>query len=440
MTQSGQHTTEREQSHAEAGRRSFILRWIWPEARFDSVRGATVLLGRDDKAQIRLSGSGVSRRHAEVYRQGPLYVIRDLGSTNGTWLGGKLVEHVPLYAGAVIRIGNCVGIFEESADEQGFRELLPGLWGGGVLALAVQSLSAGARSTLPILLVGATGTGKERLARAAHELSGRAGPFVALNCAAMPEHLAEAELFGYRRGAFTGAERGSLGYFRAAHGGTLFLDEMPELSSSIQAKLLRVVEDGQIAGLGESTGSRVDVRLIVSSQEMLRGLVAAGRLRRDLAARFAGIEVRLPTLAERRSDIVPLFAHFLKIYSGGRPPLVEARLVEALSLYDWPENVRELELLVRRLLALYGLEPQLRRRHLPEDVSKLVDELGALGINPSALRERREYELDRVKTALADNGGNVQAAAAALGISRQRIYRLLQAKDTAEGRNDVAGN
>jgi transcriptional regulator with PAS, ATPase and Fis domain len=250
---------------------------------------------------------------------------------------------------------------------------------------------------------------------------------LAVNCGALPEQLAEAELFGYRRGAFTGAERASRGHFRAAHGGTLFLDEMPELSATLQAKLLRVLEDGVVTGLGESTGVNVDVRIVSASQKPLRELVAAGKLRQDLAARLNGLEVRIPSLAARRADVARLFVQFLKQQTGGRPPAVEARLIEALCLHDWPENVRELELQARRLLAVHGHEPTLRRQHLPAELALLNEDTTGARTSTSPPADRREHDLTRLKRELSSNGGNVKAAAAALGISRQRVYRLLSA-------------
>jgi transcriptional regulator with PAS, ATPase and Fis domain len=247
---------------------------------------------------------------------------------------------------------------------------------------------------------------------------------VALNCGALPEHLAEAELFGYRRGAFTGAERASLGHFRAAHGGTLFLDEMPELSLPLQAKLLRVVEEQRVTGLGETSSVAVDVRIVSASQVVCAELVTAGRLREDLAARLTGIEQRLPSLSARRSDIGLLFAHFLNLHSGGRSPEVEPKLVEALCLHDWPQNVRELETLTRRLLALHGHESRLALQHLGSELSRLVESRAARTESGKPVA-RADYDLARIQRALGENGGNVKAAADALGISRQRVYRLL---------------
>ena len=352
-------------------------------------------------------------------------MVHDLNSTNGTWVDGKPVEHAPVAAGSVLRVGDWVGVFvREVQDAPGFAELAPDLYGGSALAELLAPLQRAGGTTLPVLLIGATGTGKERFAHAAHHFSGRTGEFLAVNCAALPEQLAEAELFGYRRGAFTGAERASIGHFRTAHGGTLFLDEMPELSLALQAKLLRVLEDGQVTGLGESSSTKVDVRIVSASQRPLPELVAQGRLRRDLAARLNGLELHIPALTDRRGDIARLFDQFLRRSSGGRVPTVEARVIEALCLHAWPENVRGLELVARRLLAVHGHEQVLRHQHLPAEIAILNEDKRITRSAPA--RSRREHDLARVQEALAKSGGNVRAVAAELGLSRQRIYRLLE--------------
>ena len=440
MTAQMGNTTVREDSVAGSQPRRLVLEWVWPHPQTEPLQGARLVIGRDEGLSMRLQGAGVSRNHAELYRQGPLYVIRDLGSTNGTWLGGRRVEHAPVAPGSVLRIGEWVGVFAERTEEaREFGEIAPGLYGGPELQDILAPLNHAARSALPVLVVGETGTGKERVARATHHFSGRTGPFLAVNCAALPETLAEAELFGYRRGAFTGAERASPGYFRAAHGGTLFLDEMPELSASLQAKLLRVFEDGSVMGLGESTATSVDVRIVSASQRPLRELVSQGRLRQDLAARLNGLVLRLPPLEQRRSDIAALFRQFVQRLSGGRPPAVEGRLVEALCLHDWPENVRELELTTRRLLAVHGHEPTLKRQHLPPELAVLNGDANGKERTSSPPRDRREHDLERIKQVLSKNGGNVKAAATTLGISRQRIYRLLDSEQPSNGANGLNG-
>lgn len=424
----GTDTTVREETSAPPRKEGLSLCWVWPESRLDSLYGPRFSIGRDRSAKIRVSGNGVSRQHAELYRQGRLWVVRDLASTNGTWLGGRRVEHAPVAPGDVLRVGDWVGVFVAwPAHAQPFSELAPGLLGGPEVAEIVASARRAAPSNLPVLLVGSTGTGKERFARAVHHFSNRTGPFIAINCAALPEQLSEAELFGYRRGAFTGAERASVGHFRAAHLGTLFLDEMPELTAPLQAKLLRVIEDGHVLGLGESHPVPVDVRIISATQLPLATLVASGKLREDLAARLTGVELHLPPLALRRTDIAPLFAHVLRRHAVDGPPPVEARLIEALCSYSWPRNVRELELTTKALLTLHGHEPKLLRDHLPAALTPCLDEVEQV-TRQQATREpeeRHAHDLARIRALLENNGGNVKGAAAALGISRQRVYRLM---------------
>ena len=293
------------------------------------------------------------------------------------------------------------------------------------------------------MILGETGTGKEGLSRAMHEWSGRKGPFVAVNCATLVPTLAEAELFGYRKGAFTGAERASAGHFRAAQGGTLLLDEIADLPEAVQAKLLRVLEQREILPLGESTPVPIDVRVLAATQIPLTQLVAERRFRADLCARLDGLTIRLPPLRERKQEIPYLFSHLLHLHSGGQPPKVEPRLVEQLCLYDWPFNVRELDLLVRRLLVLHGHEPFFRRSFLSEPIlgraaaaartsggsfaTPLTGTMQPVPNTPETHRARRERELAQLVEALRANSGSVGRAAASVGISRQRAYRLMEA-------------
>jgi transcriptional regulator with PAS, ATPase and Fis domain len=311
-----------------------------------------------------------------------------------------------------------------------------------VLRPILEQAKKAASSELPTVILGETGTGKEGLAHAMHEWSGRKGPFVAVNCAALVPTLAEAELFGYRKGAFTGADRGSPGFFRAAQGGTLLLDEVTDLPEPIQAKFLRALEQHEIAPLGESVPVRIDVRVLAATQIPLAQVVSERRFRADLCARLDGLTIRLPPLRERKQEIAYLFSHLLSLHSGGRPPEVEARLVEQLCLHDWPFNVRELDLLARRLLVLHGHEEVLRRSHLPEHilnhpaagepVPAPVASVGSGAVavapnSPESHRARRERELSRLTEALRAHKGSVARAAAAVGISRQRAYRLMEA-------------
>jgi transcriptional regulator with PAS, ATPase and Fis domain len=202
------------------------------------------------------------------------------------------------------------------------------------------------------------------VARAIHDWSGRSGAFVAVNCAAIPEGLAEAELFGYRKGAFTGAEQAAVGYFRAAHGGTLLLDEVADLPLAVQAKLLRVIEQSDVQPLGESRATPVDVRIVAASLTSLARRVEEGAFRGDLFARLNGVTITLPSLVQRKDEVCGLFFELMRQRNGGVLLAVEAPLLDRLLQYAWPGNVRELDLLIRRLLGLHGHEGKLRVAHL----------------------------------------------------------------------------
>lgn len=395
--------------------------------------GGRLRLGRGEENDLCLLGNRVSRRHAELYRQGPLYALRDLGSTNGTFVDGSPVQHCAVRPGMLVRFGGWLGVVEELDREElprTFEEQAPGLFGGVRLARVMASLRRFARSDLPLVLVGATGAGKELFARACHVESGRQGPFYALNCAALPLEMAEGELFGYRRGAFTGAERSHDGHLRAASGGTLFLDEVADLPLPIQGKLLRAIERQEVVPLGDTRAQSFQTRLVAASQRSLSELVSQGKFREDLAARLSGAELRLPTLGERIADVPSLFRVFLARLSGGRPPEISTRLYEALCLHPWPGNVRELELLARRLLAEWPLEPVLRRRMLPSAFQR-SGAPAAAPASPAPQESRRDHDLRRLLSAMRETGGNLSQAAERVGVSRQRAYRLMRRDDEA---------
>ncbi|HEV8549856.1 MAG TPA: sigma 54-interacting transcriptional regulator, partial [Polyangiaceae bacterium] len=415
--------------------RSLTLVWVFPLSSEPAVplvgASARVLaVGRDEASDVRLRGDGVSRKHASI-RLGTGDApprIEDRESRNGVRVNGRAVRDAVLGPGDVVRLGGWVGVVTETPGE--FGELAPGLFGGEALATALAPLRRAAASDLPVVLQGETGTGKEVVARGLHGWSGRPGELVAVNCAALPEGLAEAELFGYRRGAFTGADRASAGFFRAAHGGTLLLDEVSDLPLPIQAKLLRVLEQREVQPLGEVRPVPVDVRLVVAGQQSLARSVQEGRFRADLLARVEGVTVLLPPLRERREDVLPLFSHLLAAAAPGSAPAVESDFVERLLAHDWPFNVRELVLAVRRLLVLHAGEGTLRATHLPErmgtDPARGSSPVHAAPASSPANAASEPVELPALVAALRASGGNVARASALLGITRQRAYRLME--------------
>jgi sigma-54 dependent transcriptional regulator, acetoin dehydrogenase operon transcriptional activator AcoR len=421
------------------------LCWTFPRELVTELGGARVLLGRGEDCETTLPGRETSRHHAEIVRRGPLWVIRDLGSTNGTFVNAERVAEAPLASGEVVRLGEWVGIVVAADRAGGIEKLAEGLLGGPRLGQALEPGRRAAATDLAVIIQGETGTGKEQVARAIHSWSGRAGSFVAVNCAALPESLAEAELFGYRKGAFTGASRDAPGYFRAAHQGTLLLDEIVDLPAGVQAKLLRVIERGEVVPLGDTRPVPVDIRLLAAAQSSLREAVDRRQFRADLLARLEGVLIELPALRERKEDVPALFLHLLRRHAGGRPPRVDAKLIEGLVLHSWPYNVRELVQLVRRLLALHGTAELLTESHLSaviapsgvprrEAASEQAPPAATRAIaggSAPARRARRTAELvERLETELERHAGNMTRAAAAVGISRQRAYRLLAREET----------
>ena len=425
-------------SPADGAARGLSIVWRFPRTTASPLRldweaqgevGRELILGRDAGCAVQLDGHDVSRRHAALRKVDPEAgaTITDLGSRNGVRVNGRPIATAPLAAQDVVRLGGWVGVVTSAPGE--VEEIAPGLWGGAAMRAALAPLGGVAASDLPIVLEGETGTGKEVVAGALHRWSGRGGPLVAVNCAALPEALAEGELFGYRRGAFTGADRASPGFFRAAQGGTLLLDEISDLPLALQAKLLRVLEQREVQPLGEARPVPIDVRVVVAGQQSLMESVRAGRFRADLLARLDGLTVQLPPLRQRREDVLPLFSRLLDGIGRGRVPAVESDLAERLCVHDWPFNVRELVLLVRRILALHGTETSLRAHHLPDRIGQETTgsaPAGAVAQAPAGAASLEPIQLPALLGALRASGGNVARAAAILGISRQRAYRLME--------------
>ena len=288
-----------------------------------------------------------------------------------------------------------------------------------------------ADAEVPILLSGETGTGKGLVARALHALSRRAaGPFVTVNCAALPENLLESELFGHVKGAFTGAVSQRSGLFEEAQGGTLFLDELGEVDISLQAKLLDVLESGQVRAVGSNKLRPVDVRVVAASNRNLREMVAAHRFREDLLFRLDVVRLELPALRDRLGDLPILVAHFLKAAKARHPQSpVERFSPEAharLARHRWPGNVRELENLVERAVLL-GRGTEIQAQELQLDAS-LGSEEGAIEFRGPIL-PLRQLQRRYATWALQREGGRRLATAESLGVDRKTLAKLLDAAD-----------
>ena len=413
------------------------IRWLFPKpGALTPLVGSSVVLGRGDDCATQLPGSKTSRHHATVSKKGVIWVLRDLDSTNGVYVNGERIAEHALSVGDLLRLGEWLGVVvgDGSGDDAAssfFREVAPRLWAGPVLQGVFEIARRVAGSDLPIVLEGETGSGKERFAEAIHGESGRSGDLVAVNCAALPDAMAEAELFGYRAGAFTGAVRSSTGFLRSADRGTLLLDEITDLPLSVQAKLLRALELREVVPLGENRPVKVDVRVLAATQKSLPEAVEAGAFRADLFARLDGVTLRIPALRERIEEVPPLFLAFLHDHSGGITPAIDVQLVEQLCRYAWPYNVRELELTARRLLTLHGHRSKLSKRHLPESVlaTRRRDHETVRAGEPQSFTGAAQSDarqLKRLVAALEASAGNLARATASLGISRQRAYRLLR--------------
>jgi two-component system NtrC family response regulator len=299
---------------------------------------------------------------------------------------------------------------------------------GSIITAAPEMLKVGktiervASADVSVMLLGASGTGKELLARAVHEKSNRKGEFIAINCAAIPENLLEAELFGYERGAFTGAVKSNVGKIELAEGGTLFLDEVGDIPLPLQVKLLRFLQERVIERIGGRSPIAVDTRIVCATHQDLEAMIADGRFREDLYYRLAEIVVKIPTLAERAGDAGLLARHFVNRYARELNPKVQSLSTDALAAIDayaWPGNVRELENRLKRAVIMAD-----GRSVGADDL-----ELPGTAAEPVAINLRSAREVaDRraIRQAMVRTDNNISGAAKLLGISRPTLYDLLK--------------
>jgi|SRR5712664_209229 len=311
-----------------------------------------------------------------------------------------------------------------------------------MIAVLKKVVRVGRLSDVPALITGETGTGKELIACAIHRLDRkrRGGPLVAVNCGAISPGLVEAELFGHRRGAFTGAEHDRKGLIRSAHGGVLFLDEVSELQLPLQAKLLRVLQEGRVLRVGDDEEVSVDVRVVAASNRSLEAMVRQGTFRADLFHRISVVGVQLPPLRERKEDLLPLLHHFLRKHGPadrpGQGAEVEPEVLEAVSQMAFAGNVRELENLVRSALVQRRDDGWLRLGDLPESVLRqLADGATGTAVANSALNPGADLNLSRaladverrvLQTALSATHGNRSETARLLGITPRTVYNKVR--------------
>ena len=316
-----------------------------------------------------------------------------------------------------------------------------------MLAVFASVLRISPLSDLPTLLTGESGTGKDLLARAIHARDPKrcAGPFVALNCGAIAATLAEAELFGHRRGAFTGADRDRRGLFRAADGGVLFLDEIAELDATVQVKLLRVLQDNRVLSVGDEREAAVSVRVIAATNSDLREMIERRLFRADLFHRLNVVSIHVPPVRERRADIRPLVEHFVRKHHGLSPaasPAIGAEFFDAFGRLDLPGNAREIENLVRSALVHNDGTAPLGLSDLPADVwQQLVQESPAPAVEAGGREESltmleangwnlsrtlRACERSFIQAAFRVSDGNQSKTARLLGITPRSVYNKLR--------------
>jgi transcriptional regulator with GAF, ATPase, and Fis domain len=474
-------------------------------------RGPRTTVGRMPTCEVVIDDDSVSRQHAVIHHTAQGLFIEDLGSRNRTKVMGRALgrgESAPLAPGTIVEIGYVTMFIQLGrpgvARQSGGIPTMPPSIRGGQLTPIVHDpmmqrlyglLEVIAPSPLNVIILGETGTGKEVFAETIHTGSRRANaPFLRVNCAALSGSLLESELFGHERGAFTGALGAKAGLFEAADGGTVFLDEVGELPLDTQAKLLRVIERGEVIRLGSVTPKRVDVRYVAATNRDLQQFIAESKFRSDLFFRLNGFSVTLPPLRKRRAEILPLAHHFLQRAAQGRPYIITPEAHAALEAYPWPGNIRELKNVLERAIVLAGAAGRIDPFHLqlpevrapmdpdvvtgandtipptpygsgnipgtwpPPPVAYAQPPLGTTpsmgvpiaqspmqgppmgppmgaGLNDPSLRSQREsWERQQILAALEKTSGNQKEAAILLGISRRTLINKIEAYGIARPR------
>jgi DNA-binding NtrC family response regulator len=378
----------------------------------------------DGVLRVQLPDEAVSSEHADLRKEDGGWRVRDLDSRNGTFVDSRRVEEQLLHDGAMLQVGGTFFAFHAAYERSeptfldssdlpvgptGIRTLSP------AMEKMLRRLEAVATRRVPVLLQGESGTGKELLARAIHRLSGRKGEFVAVNCGAIAPNLVEGELFGYRKGAFSGADRDHPGLLVASTGGTLFLDEIGDLPLQAQAALLRVLQESEVLQLGTVRPQRLDLRVVAATHRDLEALTQEKKFRHDLLARLDGITLAVPPLRDRPEDVPLLIATLIRRHSPERSPTLSPAAVEALLSYDWPLNVRELENALVAALAL-AADGTVEVEHLPRAVVEgrgMPDDL-----TPEELAHREE-----LLGLLREHHGNLNAVARVVGKGRTQVVR-----------------
>jgi len=385
--------------------------------------GKTLTIGTRPPSEIVVRDPTVSGRHVKVMALRSGVLVEDLDSKNGVFVGGARVRRAMLDSGrGSFMIGRTLITLRDVSEVQPQRHKpIPGLIGSSPCMQRLHDeIRRVAQLDAPVLLLGESGTGKDVIARAIHALSARSGGYVALNAGALGETLADSELFGHRRGAFTGAVQNRPGAFELANRGTLFLDEIAELAPSIQVKLLRTVEDGEVRPLGSTSGVKVKTRIVTATWAPLEQRIERGEFRADLFHRISTFVIEVPPLRQRKSDLAALATSLLlrKQDELGERTLTPEALVR-LGAYNFPGNVRELFSIVYRAAASAQ-----RREIRPEDIESALPRTYPTRAEDAALDARRVLEAHR---------GNVSAAARSARVPRSTFRSWLKRQDRGAG-------
>lgn len=426
-----EHSTARRQRGGGAGPRVHAY-WNAGHCAAPVVPDQTILIGRATGCSLRVDDDSVSREHARLV-VGPQFTIEDLGSANGTFVDGvRLAENQPHSAAldSLIEVGDALLVlrgFEEDPSQRDPDDPMQ------QVRRIVDRL---ARGTVPVTFLGDTGVGKELLAERLHERSPRAnGPFVRINCAALPDSLLESELFGHERGAFTGAIQAKPGLLEAASGGSMFLDEVADLPGAMQAKLLRALECREVYRIGSLRPRSIDVRFVAATNRALEAMVDSGEFRADFFHRMCGVSVHVPPLRQRPSELAPLAREFLQQAATQleQPlPRIHPTFERALARYDWPGNVRELKHAMECALLVCD-SGILREQHLPERIRHGTD----APANDDLRTELDRVERTRIIATLEQFAGNQTRAARELGIPRRVLISRMEKHALPRPRKNV---
>ncbi len=393
-------------------------------------------IGSAETNDLVLQDPTVSREHLRLEQTGRGLLVTDLGSTNGTWHRGLELRQALVHARTDLRLGDSTLRLTPLGDAAAAPDVVRfgrALGRSAAMRHLFAQLSQVAGSDATVLLEGETGTGKELLAEALHQHGPRApGPFVVVDCGAIPAGLSESELFGHLRGAFTGAVADRRGAFEEADGGTLFLDEVAELELPVQLRLLRALERRQVKRVGEERYRTVDVRVVAATNRELELLVQGGGFRADLFYRLAVVHLRVPPLRQRPADVRLLVEELLPAIAarhGVAPPALDEESLRLLCAHAWPGNARELRNYLERLVALSldpaSALPEARPGLTPPPAVELAD-LAALPFREAKLRWTAAFDTAYVQHVLARNRGNVAEAARESGIDRVHLFRLIK--------------